>query len=95
MKRPNADRCRPENVEMNVEAFRLLGMAVTAIRQLEAGNPFAKIAIGDFRRALGYADLSEEYLATLDPLALPLSSYVPGTGNPPDTGAPSPGNQQP
>lgn len=74
MSRVNADRCHPEAVEMNVEAFKLLGMAVTAIRQLEQGNPFAKIAVGDFRRALGYADLSEEYLATLDPLALPLAS---------------------
>lgn len=62
----------PEDVDMNKPGFQLLGMAVVAIRQLEAGNPFAKIAVGDFRRALGYADLSEEYLAMLDPLALPL-----------------------
>lgn len=74
----NADRCQPENVEMNVEAFKLLGMAVTAIRQLEQGNPFAKTAVDDFRRAMGYADLSEEYLATLDPLALPLLAQGKG-----------------
>lgn len=71
--RLKADRCRPEDVEMNVEGFKLLGMAVVAMRQLEQGNPFAKMATSDFRRALGYADLSEEYLATLDPLALPFS----------------------
>jgi hypothetical protein len=68
----NADRCHPEDVDMNVEGFKLLGMAVEAMRQLEQGNPFAKIAVADFRRALGYADLSEEYLAAMEPLALPL-----------------------
>lgn len=73
-------RGNPEDVDMNKPAFQLLGMAVVAIRQLEAGNPFAKIAIADFRRALGYADLSEEYLAMLDPLALPLPGATLGVG---------------
>lgn len=61
----------PEDVEINKAGFQLIGMAVRAIRQLEQGNPFAKSAVADFRRAMGYADISEEYSATLEPLALP------------------------
>lgn len=78
----HGERGRPEDVDLNRPGMQLLGMAVRAIRQLETGNPFAKIAVVDFRRAMGYADLSEEYVATLEPLALPL----PG-GKPPGVGA--------
>lgn len=67
---------------MNKAGLQLLGMAVTAIRQLELGNPFAKIAVADFRRAMGYADISEEYVAQLDPLALPLQGVTSGVARP-------------
>jgi hypothetical protein len=68
----HGERGAPEDVDMNRQGSQLLGMAVRALRQLETGNPFAKIAVTDFRRAMHHADISEEYLATLVPLSLPL-----------------------
>jgi hypothetical protein len=60
-------------MDFDKEGSRLLGMAVRALNQYREGNPFAGMAGAGFFQALDDNDFSAAYLATLEPLPVPLS----------------------